>query len=122
MIKITMYLKKLKIINNGRKYFLLFILIIVILNNFIGYFFPMSKIVSSSTISSDSIRFYWNEECTDEVDSINWGVLFPGVTKTITVFLKNEGINCVITSNYFFKHFRLGPIPSFRIYEFELEF
>jgi len=36
------------------------------------------------------VGVYWDKECTEEVQAINWGVSQPGELETIIVFLRNE--------------------------------
>lgn len=57
----------------------------------------LSAIQANRTISNaGSIRgigvgIYWNNACTNQTSSINWGVIDPGANKTITVYVRNEG-------------------------------
>ena len=36
---------------------------------------------------------YWDNECTQRVTSIDWGILQPGSNKDLTLFIQNEGDN-----------------------------
>jgi len=38
-----------------------------------------------------SFKVYWDNECTDEVTTIDWGEIDVGSTKSVTVYIKNEG-------------------------------
>jgi hypothetical protein len=38
-----------------------------------------------------NIGVYWDKKCTIRVYSIDWGVLTPGQTKQVTVYVRNEG-------------------------------
>jgi hypothetical protein len=37
------------------------------------------------------VGFYWDGNCTDPVSFIEWGIIQPGSTVNVTVFVKNEG-------------------------------
>lgn len=45
-----------------------------------------------SVAAVDGLRvgIYWDEECTREVQTIDWGLSQPGESETVSVFLKNE--------------------------------
>jgi len=58
---------------------------------FIGTIFPVSRGATTTTIDSDSLSVFWDLQCTDEVDSINWGTLSPGSLKKENIFVRNEG-------------------------------
>lgn len=54
-------------------------------------------LVASRTISNVGrlkavgVGVYWDGSCTNPVSSIDWGILDPGGTKSVTVYIKNEG-------------------------------
>ena len=56
-----------------------------------------SPIVTDKTISNVGsvkaigVGVYWDENCTSEVSSINWGIIEPGSSKNVTVYIRNEG-------------------------------
>lgn len=37
------------------------------------------------------LKVCWDSECTDEVTTIDWGVMYPGSMVNVTIYLKNEG-------------------------------
>ena len=45
-----------------------------------------------------SIDFYWDLNCKNVVQSIDWGTLGPGDIENITVFVRNEGENSTMLS------------------------
>ena len=56
-----------------------------------------SRTVSNAgSVKGIGVGIYWDSACTNSVSSINWGVLDPGSTKTVTVYVRNEG-NSVAT-------------------------
>ena len=56
-----------------------------------------SPIVTDKTVSNVGsvkaigVGVYWDENCTSEVSSINWGMLEPGSSENVTVYIRNEG-------------------------------
>ena len=37
------------------------------------------------------VGIYWNHSCTTEVSSIDWGIIEPGSSNNVTVYIRNEG-------------------------------
>jgi len=37
------------------------------------------------------VGVYWDISCNNQVTSIDWGVVQPGATKDVTVYIRNEG-------------------------------
>jgi len=48
-------------------------------------------ISSTGVIASANIRFYRESGCVNNLTSINWGTLYPGASRTVTVYVKNLG-------------------------------
>lgn len=48
-------------------------------------------IASTGTVKAVNVGVYWNQNCTETVTSIDWGMLEPGESKNLTIYLKNEG-------------------------------
>jgi len=46
---------------------------------------------NSGSVKSVGIGVYGDSNCTDRVSSIDWGVVEPGSTKNVTVYVRNEG-------------------------------
>lgn len=57
----------------------------------------MSSFQSNRTISNRGavkaigVGVYWDQNCTVEVTSINWGLIEPGSSVNVTVYIRNEG-------------------------------
>ena len=51
----------------------------------------MSVRTSLATVEAVSLGVYWDGGCTSVVDSIDWGELYPGSSKTVNVYIRNEG-------------------------------
>ena len=46
---------------------------------------------NTGSIKGVGVGIYWNAACTNQTSSISWGLLEPGLTKTIRVYTKNVG-------------------------------
>jgi hypothetical protein len=77
-------------------------LLVVVL---VKFWLPRDTVFSASAVSATSnIGVYWDKNCTKRVDSIDWGVLSPGQTKKVLVYVRNEANDSTIlvltTSNW----------------------
>ena len=48
-------------------------------------------IASTGTVKAVNVGVYWDQNCTETVTSIDWGMLEPGESKNVTIYSKNEG-------------------------------
>lgn len=48
-------------------------------------------ITSLGSVKGIGVGIYWDSACTNQVSSINWGVIDPGSNKTVTMYVRNEG-------------------------------
>lgn len=57
----------------------------------------VSPVVTDETVSNVGsvkaigVGVYWYENCTGEVSFIDWGMLEPGSSENVTVYIRNEG-------------------------------
>ena len=51
----------------------------------------MTTIPSLGKITAYGVGIYWDSNCTENVTSIDWGVAEPGLTKNVTIYIRNEG-------------------------------
>jgi hypothetical protein len=62
------------------------------------------RVANTGVIETVGIGLYWDAALTNKVTSIDWGVLDPGFSKNVTVYIRNEGNSAVtlseITSNW----------------------
>lgn len=49
------------------------------------------KITNAAQIATIGLGVYWDVTCTKKCDFIDWGTLMPGESKTVTVYVRNEG-------------------------------
>ena len=60
-----------------------------------------SRTVSNAgTVKAIGVGVFWNNECTDPLSSIDWGVLEPGSSKNVTCYIRNEGNSVSTLSMY----------------------
>lgn len=48
-------------------------------------------ITSTGSIKSVGVSVYWDSACTNQTSSFSWGVLAPGSTASIKLYVKNSG-------------------------------
>ena len=51
---------------------------------------------SRGNVETIGVEAYWDSDCTSEVSLVDWGMIEPGDSKNVTIYLKNEG-NTTIT-------------------------
>ena len=86
---------------NQRQLVMLLIFILAFSSVFIAYaaVTGMFRINSTGYVRAIGVQVYFDEACTNETNSINWGYLSPGETKNITVYVKNNGTIPMILSH-----------------------
>ena len=52
---------------------------------------PERTISNAGSVMAIGVGIYWEENCTSEVSTIDWGMLEPGTSKNVTVYIHNEG-------------------------------
>lgn len=53
--------------------------------------FHSTSIKSVGAIESLGVDVYWDENCSQPVTVIDWGTIYPGSTKNVTIYVVNEG-------------------------------
>ncbi|MCD6431687.1 hypothetical protein J7L33_03160 [Candidatus Bathyarchaeota archaeon] len=56
-----------------------------------GLLMAYQRVPSSGNVKAVGVGVYWDNACTNNVTSIDWGFLEPGATVNKTVYIKNEG-------------------------------
>lgn len=46
---------------------------------------------NAGSVKGIGVGIYWDPACTNQTVSINWGMLDPGSSKTVTIYVRNEG-------------------------------
>jgi hypothetical protein len=49
------------------------------------------RIPNIGDVKAVGVDVYWDNDCTSELTSIDWGFLNSGATSNVTMYLKNEG-------------------------------
>ena len=63
-----------------------------------GSIFGSVTVPAVGTVRAVGVGVYWNSGCTSIVSSVDWGVVEPGATKNVVVYIKNEGTDPVTLS------------------------
>ncbi len=53
---------------------------------------------SSGVIKTAGVEVYYDEDCQNPVGSIDWGMIEPGFSKNITIYVKNRGNTPLVIS------------------------
>lgn len=84
------------------------LLIVALVSSLLTWVFLVSSRVGGPipvgvTVTAESaLGLYWDEACTNEVSSIDFGSVLPGAEAYVTIWIKNEGsagVTIVWTSN-----------------------
>jgi len=82
----------------------LIIMLAAVLSVALAITWPRKIIPTSGVIAEAGLSVYWEETCTMQVVSIDWGIMRPGSWSNKTVFIRNEGnipLNVsVVTANW----------------------
>lgn len=46
---------------------------------------------NAATVKAVRLEIYSDSECTNRVTSVDWGIVEPGATENVTVYIRNEG-------------------------------
>jgi len=60
-------------------------------HSIVGQFNQTLSIGSGGTIKTMGVGVYWDSNCSSAVSWIEWGTVEPGLTRNVTVYLRNEG-------------------------------
>jgi hypothetical protein len=72
---------------------------VVVLNVLVaGLLIAYNTINTTGSVKGVGVGVYWDADCTNSVDSIDWGFLEPGDTDDVTIYIKNEGNIPVVLS------------------------
>ena len=86
---------------NQQQLIFLLIFILAFSSFFIAYaaITEMFKVPTTGYVKAIGVEVYFDEACTNEVNSIDWGYLSPGQTSTKTVYVRNNGTVPMILSH-----------------------
>jgi hypothetical protein len=60
-----------------------------------------SRTVSNAgTVKTVGVGVYWDNECTNVLSSVDWGVLEPGASENVSCYIRNEGSSVSTLSMY----------------------
>ncbi len=78
----------------------------------------LSLVQQSSTVTNVGwvkgvgVGIYWDSACTNETSSINWGIVDPGSSKMVYVYVRNEG-NTAVTLSLTTQNWNPSSVASF---------
>jgi hypothetical protein len=80
------------------------LILLVILGIIIGNPGWNIPIVQANYVSGKGVGIYWDQDCTNMVLSLDWGLIEPGLNSTVIVYVRNEDDSAVsllmATSNW----------------------
>lgn len=95
--------KEESLVRNEARILLVVFLALMIGGLAIGIFDNVSSLIQSNrtinnqgSVKGIGVGIYWDSAATNQVSSVNWGVIDPGSSNTVTVYVKNQG-NAVVT-------------------------
>jgi hypothetical protein len=56
-----------------------------------GILFGSKTVNNAGTINSIGVGVYWETDCENAIDVIDWGYLEPGAHQNVTIYIRNEG-------------------------------
>ena len=56
-----------------------------------GLLFGSKTFSSQGNVNSIGVGVYWEDTCVNEVSTIDWGLIEPGASVNVTVYILNEG-------------------------------
>jgi len=63
-----------------------------------GSLFGKVTVPALGTVRAVGVGVYWDSGCSNIVTSVDWGVIEPGLTKNVGVYIKNEGTDAMTLS------------------------
>lgn len=78
---------------NGRKFVQPILAIIIVTASFLILRIAQAPLTNVSAIGTMGVSVYFDQGFTTEATSIAWGELSPGQTKSVVVYVRNDGTN-----------------------------
>lgn len=60
-----------------------------------GLLFETKTINNQGNVNSNGVGIYWENTCVNKITTIDWGYLEVGSTQTVTVYIRNEGVDTI---------------------------
>ena len=77
--------------------FLFLVLALIVAINIVAFFHSREFVRDVSALETEgNIGVYWDKGCIRRVSTIDWGVLSPGQTKNVIVYVRNEGNETIL--------------------------
>jgi hypothetical protein len=78
-------------VHRGAIFATMCIVMVVILGIITGLFDASKSASYASSVRGFGAEIYWDQGCTNRTLSFDWGPIEPGLNKTLTVYIRNEG-------------------------------
>jgi len=62
----------------------------------LGVLVATRVISNTGKLKAIGVGVYWDGSCINVVSSVDWGSLDPGVTRTVSIYVKNEGTMALV--------------------------
>ena len=85
-----------------------------------GILFGSKTINNAGNINSIGVGVYWETECENEIETIDWGYLEPGSNQDVTVYIRNEG-NVAMVLNMSTDNWNPAPASVYITLEWDRE-
>jgi hypothetical protein len=56
-----------------------------------GLLFGSKTISNQGNVNSIGVGVYWEDTCVNNVSTIDWGLIEPGASENVTVYILNKG-------------------------------
>jgi hypothetical protein len=80
------------------------ILTLITLLIVVGDFGSIKSFAKADSVLGIGVGIYWNKDCTNTTNSLNWGFINPNSYNNLTIFIQNEGNSAaslrLVTSNW----------------------
>lgn len=85
-----------------------------------GILFGSKTINNEGKVNSIGVGVYWEDTCTNEVSTINWGYIEPGSSQNSTIYIQNEG-NIPMTLNMTTDNWNPSPASAYITLSWNIE-
>ncbi|MCW3981171.1 MAG: hypothetical protein NWF11_06810 [Candidatus Bathyarchaeota archaeon] len=85
-----------------------------------GILFGSQTINNAGNINSIGVGVYWETECENEIETIDWGYMEPGSNQNVTVYIRNEG-NVAMVLNMSTDNWNPAPASGYITLEWDRE-
>ncbi|MHA1711240.1 MAG: hypothetical protein ACTSUS_04140 [Candidatus Freyarchaeota archaeon] len=78
------------------------------------------SVPSVGTVKAIGVGVYWDNSCSNVTSSIDWGVIEPGATTNVTLYIRNEG-NAAVTLSLTTENWNPSEASNFMTLEWDYD-